>query len=350
MTILVELVKNEQSYVGFGNTKVAKQVLLKVLSDWSNYFKALRSYGVNSAKFLGKPKMPGYKNKLAQVTFYGETIRMKPRKKGIIQPTNDLFQIKSDKPFKQVVITPKAKGFVIDVVYEIDVPKPKRKTPKQLANQKSCFIDLGVNNLCSITSDQTGVKPVLVNGRIVKSINQWFNKKPNKQRSQKRYWRLENYFHHVSKYIIQFCQENNLTRIIIGRNEGWKQKTRMRRKSKTHQNFQSIPFAKLIQKIQYKAQLAGIEVVFTEEAYTSLASFFDGDAIPEYDKETPAPVCTGNRVKRGLYRTNSNALNADVNASLNIGRKVIGDTLIERVNRSVAATPERVNPLRIFSN
>ena len=331
------------------NTKVSKQVLRQAFIDWSNYFKALKSYKINSAKFLGKPKMPGYKHRLAQVIFYNETIRKKPLKKGIIQPTNDLFQIKSDKSFKQVIITPKAKGFVIDVVYEVDAPKPKRKTPKQLANQKSCFIDLGVNNLCSITSDQTDVKPVLVNGRIVKSINQWFNKKPNKQRSQKRYWRLENYFHHVSKYIIEFCKTNGLSRIIIGRNEGWKQGCKLQRVQ--NQAFQSIPFYKLIQKIQYKAQLAGIEVIFTEEAYTSQSSFFDADLLPSYERGAKASEFSGTRVKRGLYKTaDGHLLNADVNGSLNIGRKVIGDTLIERVNRSVAATPERVNPLRIFSN
>ena len=349
-TEIVALVRNEDYFNDFGNTKLPKQILLKLLGDWSNFFQALRAWGIDKSKFKRMPKPPGYKKQMNQVVFYTETIRMKPRKQGVITPTNDCFKIESAHAnnFKQVVITPKTFGFIVEVSYEAETEKPKKKTAKQLREQKSCFIDLGVNNLCAITSDQPGLKPVLINGRIVKSINQWFNKNQCKTRAEKRYWRLENYFHHVSKLIVEYCKTNGISRIIIGKNDGWKQGMNMGKKN--NQTFQSIPFYSLIQKITYKAAQEGIDIVCNEEAYTSKASFFDGDDIPKHDKEHPTPEFSGKRKKRGLYETSKKMLlNADINGSLNIGRKVIGDGLISIADRSVAATPVTINPLKCLT-
>ena len=256
----------------------------------------------------------------------------------MIVPTNHCFTVPSTRKFKQVVITPKTFGFVIDVQYEVpDQPKIERKGV--------CTIDLGLNNLATLTSDQH--KPILVNGRIVKSINQWFNKHPNKKNSRKRYWRLENYFHHVSKMTVANCVKYGIGTIIIGKNDGWK--FEMNLGKKTNQNFQYVPFLKLMQKIKYKAELAGIDVTFTEEAYTSKASFYDRDPLPKYEKGV-SHTFSGRRVKRGLYRSaDGRVINADVNGSANIGRKVIRDEdVILRLDRSVAATPVRVNPLKVF--
>jgi hypothetical protein len=118
---------------------------------------------------------------------------------------------------------------------------------------------------------------------------------------------------------------------------------------KTNQNFQYIPFCKLIQKIKYKAELVGIEVVLTEEAYTSKASFLDRDPLPKYEKNV-YHTFSGKRIKRGLYQASDNRIiNADVNGSANIGRKVIeNEDILLKLDRSVAATPERINPLKFF--
>jgi IS605 OrfB family transposase len=198
-------------------------------------------------------------------------------------------------------------------------------------------------NLAAITSDQ--FSPILVNGRIVKSINQWYNKHPSKRNSRKRHWRLENYFHHVSKMIVELCQKHNCGTIIIGKNDGWKREMNLGKR--TNQNFQYVPFYNLMQKIGYKAALAGVKVVFTEEAYTSKASFLDRDPLPAYGEQEPQ--FSGKRVKRGLYRAaNGRLLNADVNGSANIGRKVIGDgEFLAKLDRSVAATPVAINPLKL---
>ena len=338
--VLNELLKNEEEYNSFKNTKIAKQVLRKCLTDWSNYRKALNAYKKDSKKFNGPSKPPGYKKKMAQVIFYEETIRRKPRMENILKPTNDCFEITSKRKFKQVVITPKTFGFLVEVQYEVATEPIKKKK-----KDKFCCIDLGVNNLCTITSDQ--FSPILINGRIVKSFNQYFNKSVSKKSTKKRYFRMENYFHHVSKYIMELCKIHNLKTIIIGKNDGWKQGVKMRKVQK--QNFLYIPFNKLIEKIKYKSELSGIEFLETEESYTSKASFLDRDTIPVYRSgDSSEKIFSGSRIKRGLYRSNSGILlNADANGSANIGRKIMPESAFSaQWDRSVAATPTVVNPLR----
>lgn len=336
LSILVHETQAQDCFQNLHNTKTAKQTIRKCLTDWSNFKAALRAWKKDPTKFRGMPKPPYYKEKLAQVVFYNETIKKKPLKQGIITPTNNLFSVKCNKDFKQVVVTPKTFGFVVDVQYEHESKKEK------VSKDKVACIDLGVNNLATITSAQLG-HPILVNGRILKSVNRLYNKRPNKRNSRKRYFRIENYFHHTSKFIVCECIKHGIGRIIIGKNDGWKQEVKMRKTQK--QNFQYIPFWRFIKKVKYKAALAGISVEFTEEAYTSKASFLDHDELPVWDAEPP--VLSGKRNK-GMYHT-FRPIHADVNGSLNIGRKVIGDKVYETFpDRSIAAMPVRVNPLKAF--
>jgi len=322
----------------FHNTKTAKQTIRKCLTDWSNFKKARNAYFKDSSKFLRRPKAPGYKDDLAQVIFYWETLRQKKLKNGLIQPTNDVFCVKSDKLPKQVVITPRGNHCIVEIQYEVASPKKPI-----LKKERFCSIDLGVNNLATIASDQHS--PVLINGRIVKSFNRYYNKNRNQKTSSKRYWRLQNYFHQTSRMIVDHCVEHQISKIVIGKNDGWKTGTRIKRRSANSQNFQSIPFNMLIEKIQYKAQTVGIDVILTEEAYTSKASFLDRDEIPKYEKGIERTF-SGHRIKRGLYRSLGGVLlNADVNGAANIGRKVFPNMNSEW-DRSVAATPVVVNPLR----
>ena len=338
INILVNETKELECFKQLHNTKTAKQTIRKVLTDWSNFRKALTAYGRDRSKFINCPKPPNYKKEMAQVIFYNETI--KNGQKGIpltqLTATNNCFSIPCDKNYKQVVITPKTFGFMIEVQYESkEIKKPK------LDKKKVATIDLGLNNLCAITLDQQ--RPILINGRIVKSINQWYNKRQCKNRLKKRYFRLENYFHHVSKYIVDLCIKHKIGKLIIGKNNGWKQKINLGKK--TNQNFYSIPFYTLLAKIKYKAEMNGIQVIFTEESYTSKASFYDRDPLPSYGDEKTE--FSGKRKCRGLYLTKDGfALNADINGSMNIGRKVIPEFLGIR-DRSLAARPVVINPLKI---
>jgi len=344
ISTVVNQVQSLDCFRKLHNTKTAKQTVRKCLTDWTNFKKAIKAYHKDKSKFVRKPKAPYYKDKLSQVIFYNETIkRGKSRLKenGNIVPTNNCFSIKSNiKDFKQVVITPKTFGFIVEVQYEVSYePKPK------LDKKKVASMDIGLNNLCTITSDQQ--RPILVNGRIVKSFNQWYNKKPCKKNSRKRYFRLENYFHHVSNLVVDYCVMNRIGKVIIGKNDGWK--TSIDLGKRNNQNFCSVPFCLLFGKIKYKAERVGLEVVFAEESYTSKASFLDGDMLPEYKKGVEHSF-SGKRKHRGLYVSKDGfALNADVNGSLNIRRKVFPEFQFAEIgDRSLAARPVVVNPLKTF--
>lgn len=340
ITILSNETKTLDCFKQFGNTKTPKQTIRKVLTDWSNYRKALNAYSKDQNKFVKCPKPPNYKKKMAQVIFYNETIKGGRNGKILVSLTanNDCFSVPFKEGYKQIVITPKAFGFVIEVQYETNEKKEKVKFTKD----KVCTIDIGLNTLAAITLDQK--RPILVNGRILKSINQWYNKRPYKSRLKKRYWRIENYFHHVSKLIVDLCVENKTGKIIIGKNNGWKNKINIGKKN--NQAFCMIPTYLLLEKIKYKAAMVGIEVIFTEESYTSQSSFFNNDPLPKYGENKIE--FSGKRKHRGLYVSENFAINADVNGSLNIGRKVIPKFYESRIgDRSLAARPIIVNPLKV---
>jgi len=197
-------------------------------------------------------------------------------------------------------------------------------------------IDIGLNNLVTATSNSVGLQPFIINGRPLKSINQYYNKTKailqsyvgdkgisNRIKSliHKRNNLVQNYLHHTSRFIIDYCEDNNIGNIVIGKNDGWKNKINIGKRN--NQNFTQIPFAKLIQQIQYKAEEIGIKIIIQEESYTSKACFLDMDKIPVYG-DSIINRFSGKRVRRGLYKTNSGQIiNADVNGAYNILRKAI---------------------------
>ena len=374
---LVNELGNLDCFKALHNTKTAKQTIRKCVTDWSNFRAALKAYNKDPSKFLSRPKPPYYKQEVAQVIFYNETIKGGQMNRTLdrLTPTNDCFSIPWDgRDYRQVVVTPKKFGFMIEAQYDSkDNPRKKegkRQKQKRMSRDRICSIDIGLNNLCAITLGQQRPRgfqllanPILVNGRIPKSFNQWYNKQLAKQMSngakspsrrilRKRYFRLENYFHHVSKFIVGLCQRHGIPRIVIGKNDGWKSGINLGKK--TNQKFCFIPHYLLLEKIRYKAQLAGLEVLFTEEAYTSKASFLDGDPLPAWEKDKKPPEFSGHRKHRGLYLASATqgkfALNADVNGSLNIGRKAIPELSFGTIgDRSLAARPVIVNALKTQS-
>jgi putative transposase len=200
-------------------------------------------------------------------------------------------------------------------------------------NGRYCSIDLGINNLATIGSNV--IKPVIINGKPLKSINQYYNKKLseykskldtiNKQKTSKRIQRLtkkrnnkiNDYLHKSSRYIINHLVSNHINTLIIGKNDGWKQEVNIG--DRTNQNFVNIPHSKFIDIINYKCKLVGINTIVNEESYTSKCSFLDDEEICKH-----LTYC-GNRIKRGLFKSKHNKLiNADLNGSLNIMKKVVG--------------------------
>ncbi|MFM7712214.1 MAG: IS200/IS605 family accessory protein TnpB-related protein, partial [Microcystis sp.] len=146
----------------------------------------------------------------------------------------------------------------------------------------------------------------------------------------------------ASKRVIDWCIKHQIGMLIIGHNQNWKQEINLGRKN--NQQFVNIPHYRLIEMLTYKAQLRGIKVVITEEAYTSQASSLEQDKLPKYGEEKPK--FTGKRVFRGLYKTGENKLlNADINGSFNIIRKVIPDVIDQGI-RGLPFNPVVLDPLR----
>lgn len=328
---LDKLMQQTESYKALPS-KVSQQTLRLLDRNWKSFFQALKSFQQNPTKFQGIPYIPQYLHKEKgrfTVVYSSQAIN----KKNILSKTNINVNVKEN--FKEIRIVCKKFGYIIEVVYEKEETKPSE-------SKHYIAIDLGINNLATITSDLK-LNPILVNGRIAKSINQLYNKKLSTLKSQKkinkaierRYFQLENYFHHVSKYIVNYCVINDIGKIIIGYNAGWKQDINLGKK--TNQKFCFIPYLGLIQKIMYKAKLVGIEVITHEESYTSKASALDGDQLCKGE-------FSGKRVKRGLYCSKDGTLiNADVNGSINIGRKVIHELVVDR---RLVVRPVKVNPYK----
>lgn len=322
--------KNLEAY-RYLPTKISKQIVRRVSEAWKGWLAALKDWFKHPEKYLGKPKMPGYKHKERgrNIVIYPIDALSKPAlTKGIIKLSQTNIEISTKaKNLAQVRIVPKLNHYVVEVVYTVSEPVVSE-------GKYTAGVDLGLNNLMAITSNHPGIKPLLINGRPLKSINQFFNKRVAKAQSKeawkqvKELWskrdrRIDNYLHTVSRRIIEWCLLNGIGQIIIGNNQGWKQDINIGKKN--NQDFTKIPHAKLIKLLTYKAQLAGVGVIVTEESYTSKASALDNDTLPTYKSLADVkPVFSGKRVKRGLYKTSTNrTINADTNGSLNIARKVI---------------------------
>ena len=191
--------------------------------------------------------------------------------KNIIKPIRT--KVKPDELI-QIRIIPEATCFIVEIVYE------RKETDLNLDKGNFLSIDLGLNNLCACVSNV--VESFIINGKVAKSVNQWYNKKKaklmsfvgNKGTSNRirkitlfRNCWIEDKLHKISRYIVDFCKSNNIGTIIIGLNKGWKNEINIGKRNNQH--FVSIPHSKLIDKIVYKANLLGIEVITHEESYTS---------------------------------------------------------------------------------
>lgn len=238
---------------------------------------------------------------------------------------------------KQVRVIPHTTYFEVDVVLDTNsLEKPLKED-----NQRYMSIDVGLENLCAITNSYSN-DGYLIKGTPLKSFNQYFNKKLSKYKSilkttnkmdyskgidrlyNKRNNKINDYMHKVSKLIIDKAINEDVSKIIIGKNINWKQNINIGKVN--NQNFVSIPIEKLLSLIEYKAKENGIEVIFQEESYTSKASFLDNDVLPICDTQNLGKDYTfsGKRVLRGLYKSKKGILiNADINGSLNILKKYI---------------------------
>ena len=329
---------------------VSQQVVKQVFQNIKSWIKLKKDYEKNPSKYDSRPKLPKYKKgkKQNMLVFTENTCRIKNGYihfiKNIVKPIKTNI---GENKLCQVRIIPQATCYVVEVVYE------KKENDLNLNKSNVLSIDLGLNNLCTCISN-VGGKPFIVNGRIVKSFNQWYNKTKAKRmgyigdKGTSKYLRflnnrrnswIEDKIHKISRWIINFCINNNIGNIVIGLNKGWKQDINLGKKN--NQKFVEIPFSELIDKISYKGKLIGINVQTTEESYTSKVDHLAFESLEKHD------VYLGKRKKRGLFQSSVNKLlNADVNGAIGIGRKVFGDSFVkEIIDSGFAFNPIKVNIL-----
>jgi putative transposase len=330
LTELYHLHKNTSQFRNGTNTKVMKQIFIQVNQIYSNYFKALKSYYKDPSKFTALPKQPKYKKKTGRniVTFPKEALSFK--KKGFIKLASTDIKIRTKltkQQVKEIRLIPQINYYNLEIVYE-------EQTKPTIVSNSFAGIDIGVNNLISLASNDLGIKPILINGRPIKSINQYYNKQVALYKSQlpkgvktskkiqlmgqKRANKIKDYFHKTTKILVNYLKEQNVSKVVIGHNVNWKQKVNLGKR--TNQNFVYIPFNKLIFMLKYKCELEGISVIIREESYTSKCSFLDKETIEKQENYA------GSRIKRGLFQSKRGKLiNADINGALNILRKETND-------------------------
>lgn len=342
--------------------KVSQQVLLQLHHEWNGFFKARAAYNEDPPKFLASPKIPGYKHKSKgrnMLVYTIQALSQRGLKRGLIQPSMLAIEVQTkQKDIDQVRIIPRKGFYVVEVVYGKEV-KQADVNPAYYAG-----IDIGMNNLVALTSNKPGFTPVLVNGRPVKSVNHFYNKrradlqkklghtgttKRMERMTNKRNRRIDHYMHTASKRIIDLLVKEGIGVLCIGKNDGWKQAANMGKRN--NQNFVQIPHTRLIAMLTYKAELVGITVKVTEESYTSKASLLDLDPLPmRKGGDDEKHVFSGKRVKRGLYRaSDGRSINADINGAGNIIRKVAPDAFGQRAveDGKAVLTSLVVHPVRI---
>ncbi len=319
--------------------KVSQQIPMVLDRNWKGFREGLEAYYEDPSKFLGRPKLPKYKHKTQGrniLVYTIQAISKRGLKRGLIQPSMLPIEVQTkQKDVDQVRIVPRSGFYVVEVVYGKEV-KQAEVNPAFYAG-----IDIGMSNLVALTSNKPHFKSILVNGRPVKSVNQFYNKrkadlqsklghtgttKRMERMTNKRNRRIEQYMHTASKKIIDLLVKEGIGVLCIGKNDAWKQEANMGKR--TNQNFVQIPHARFIAMLTYKAELVGIRVEITEESYTSKASLLDLDPLPKWEKgkSNEKHTFSGKRVKRGLYRTSSGRyVNADINGAGNTIRKVAPD-------------------------
>ena len=357
-----KMLKNSENYKKL-NSNMAQQILKEVDGSFKSFFGLLK-LAKNGQYDNKKIKLPKYLAKDGFTTLVIGFVRLKDDM--LIVPYSNSFKkthqevkiklppVLKDKKIKEIRIIPKQHSRYFEIQYTYEVEEVQR----ELNKENALGIDLGIDNLCTCVTN-TGAS-FIIDGRKLKSINQYYNKinaklqgikdkqkierttLRQKRITRKRNNRINDYLSKAARTIVNYCLNNDIGKIVLGYNEDFQRNSNIG--SINNQNFVNIPYGKLRDKLIYLCKLYGIEFKLQEESYTSKASFFDGDEIPIYDKENSQKyIFSGKRIKRGLYQTSKGKLiNADCNGALNILRKSKVVDLSVLYNRGELDTPERI--------
>ena len=343
----------------------SQQTVKKVVESFKSYYKSFFDYLKDKNKYLGKPELPKYKKKVSFCSFTFTNIECKIKNNKIRFPKTKLklnFNYNTNN-LKHIKTTVKKyyDKIQLQLVFEKEFVEKKKENSE---NQHIAGIDLGVNNIVTIATNKG--KSLLVKDKYLKQLNQFSSKelsniytkqttvgkleKPKSSKKVKRIFRkrnnrIINFSYILSNFIVKYCLNNNIDTLVIGLNKNWKQDSNLSKVN--NQSFQQISFSKIIDKIEYKCKLNNITVITREESYTSKSNCLNYDYIPTYKKENNKVYkFTGNRIKRGLFKTDNNILiNADVNGAINILRKEFENIKIETNNIKYLTNPEVIKEL-----
>ena len=356
-----KILKNSENYKKL-NSNMAQQILKEVDESFKSFFALLKL--AKKGQYNGKIKLPNYLDKDGFTTLVIGFVRLKDDM--LIVPYSNSFRkthkeiaiklpsVLKDKKIKEIRIIPKQHSRYFEIQYTYEVKEIQR----ELNKENVLGIDLGIDNLCTCVTNAGA--SFIIDGRKLKSINQYYNKinaklqgikdkqkiecttLRQKRITRKRNNRINDYLSKTARTIVNYCLNNDIGKLVLGYNEDFQRNSNIG--SINNQNFVNIPYGKLRDKLIYLCKLYGIEFKLEEESYTSKASFFDGDEIPIYDKENLQEyVFSGKRIKRGLYQTSGGKLiNADCNGALNILRKSKVVDLSVLYNRGELNTPKRI--------
>ena len=316
--------------------KVAQQTVRMVQKVYKSYFaliKAKQSGKLTENQIVKEPKYLNKTKGRFVVTYTNQAISKKVFNKAHkIKLTQSLIEVKTKindfNSIDCVRIVPLNDSYAIEIVYTIEDVKPIR------ANGSYASIDLGINNLSAVAYNNPNKRPFIINGRPLKSINQYYNKKLAKLKSlseirngkhtthrikrltNKRNNKVNDYLHKASKLIVDKLANEGVFCLVVGKNDNWKQDVNIGKRN--NQNFVNIPHSRFIDMLIYKCERVGIRVITINESHTSKCSFLDNESIEHHDKYV------GKRIERGLFKSSKGILiNADINGSLNILRKVV---------------------------
>lgn len=340
--------------------QVAQQCLRQLNSNYTSYFKALKDYKKNPSKYKGMPKPPKFKTEQHLITFTYQTIKIKDQfivinKEHKVHIPNEVYKEELNN-FKTISFIPFYNKIKVVITYETEELNSDLNLDDYLS------IDLGMNNLCSCVSKDDCF---ILNGKPLKSINQYFNKELSKLKSErplkgdkqdfnynsfkiknlslKRELKITDILHKASKYLVNYCVKHKIGTIVFGRNKEWKDSIQLGKQ--TNQNFVSIPFYKLLKMLEYKCKMIGINLVTQEESYTSKCDSLAFEEVKCHEKYK------GSRIKRGLFLSSlGKVLNADINGALNILRKYLIKNVInefpviqEIIDRGLLYRPFRIS-------
>ena len=356
------LLKSSDNYKTL-NSNMSQQILKEVDGSFKSFFGLLKKK--NKGIYNAKVKLPGYLPKNSFTTLVIGFVRL--NEDTLVIPYSNSFKknhkkisikippILLDKKIKEIRIIPKFNARFFEVQYTYEVEEEQRNLDKNHA----LAIDFGINNLATCVTSKG--RSFIIDGKKLKSINQWFNKENARLQSIKdkqkygkkptlrqkylyssRNNKVNDYMSKTARKIISYCLENNIGTLVCGYNETFQRNSNIGKAN--NQTFVNIPFGKLREKLEYLCKLHSLKFVEQEESYTSKSSFFDMDILPKFEADKPQTYSfLGKRIKRGLYQTSKGyILNADVNGALNILRKSNVVDLEVLYSRGVVDTPARI--------